>query len=218
MRNTQTEENYLKTIYHFEQEADMVSTNSIAHELGTSPASVTDMVKKLNDKGLVIYKPYHGTRLTEKGRKIALSIIRKHRLWEVFLVEKLNFSWEQVHEVAEQLEHIHSPELIRRLDTFLGYPKFDPHGDPIPTESGEIQERKTYDLVEIEAGETVTIAGVNLTETSFLQYLNKTGLVIGTEVIVLEKLAFDDSIELKVGDRSLIINGNVSRNLLVLRN
>src|SRR6201990_2370199 len=130
--NTLAEENYLKSIYHLSLDAVNVSTNQLAAFLNTKASSVTDMLKKLSDKGLINYTPYQGVTLTAAGEKIAVNIIRKHRLWEYFLVEKLGFKWDEVHEMAEEMEHISSNELIDRLDKFMGFPKYDPHGDPIP--------------------------------------------------------------------------------------
>src|SRR5580693_6558937 len=141
--NTFTEENYLKAIYHLSLQSESVSTNQIAASLNTKAASVTDMLKKLADKELINYTKYQGVTLTPQGEKIAVSIIRKHRLWEYFLVEKLNFKWDEVHDVAEELEHISSKELADRLDQFMGYPKYDPHGDPIPDSNGKL---KTHEL------------------------------------------------------------------------
>ena len=219
--HTETEENYLKCILRHSLGDEPVSTNTIAGDLGTSPASVTDMLKKLRDrqpKPLVNYTRYRGVTLTEAGRKIALSIVRKHRLWEVFLVEKLHFSWDNVHEVAEQLEHVNSPELIRAIDQFLGYPKFDPHGDPIPNEEGVIETRELYPLTDIEPGETVKVAGVRRSDQDFLQYLDKVGLTLDCEVEVVECLAFDDSLQLRIDGKDVIASGNVARNVMVLRN
>ena len=216
--HTETEENYLKCILRLSKpDGESVSTNEIANALGTSPASVTDMLIRLNKKKLVKYKAYKGAILSDAGRKIALKIVRKHRLWEVFLVEKLNFSWDNVHEVAEQLEHVDSPELIRGLDAFLSYPKFDPHGDPIPSETGEIVNRNTHLLIEIEEGESVIIAGVKRSDQDFLQYLDKTGLTINTRIKIKEKLPFDNSLQLEIGNNNLVVSGVVARNLKVLR-
>lgn len=220
MKNhTDTEENYLKTILRFSKNQERVSTNAIANYLGTSPASVTDMLKKLNKKpnSLVDYLPYKGVKLTPAGQKVALRIIRKHRLWEVFLVQKLKFSWDNVHEVAEQLEHIDSPELIRRLDEFLGFPKFDPHGDPIPNEEGEIEVRQTCLLADIAAGSCVHIASVENSSTEFLQYLEQVGLTLGKKVEVLQHLSFDDSVQLKVDGYPLVVSGSVAKNLRVIQ-
>lgn len=218
--HTETEENYLKAVFSLLPEKSddqgMVHTNAIAQHLGTSAASVTDMVKRLTKKGLLAYKPYHGVSLTDKGEKIALNIVRKHRLWEVFLVEKLQFSWDNVHEVAEQLEHIQSPELIRRLDSFLSYPKFDPHGDPIPSETGEIQKRETYRLADIQPNQSVTIVGVSTDETSFLQYLDKLGLTLGTKIQVTDRIPFDNSIQIEKDNMPIVISGNVAGCLAVM--
>lgn len=216
MQQTPTEENYLKTIFHLsKEEASLVNTNTIANELGTSAASVTDMLKKLNEKELVQYLPYRGVTLTEKGRKIAIHVIRKHRLWEVFLVQKLHFSWDNVHEVAEQLEHINSPELIRNLDIFLGYPQFDPHGDPIPTEEGEFAVRNTTPLHEINEHCEVVLFGVLSTHPPFLQYLDKLQLGIGKKFTVMEKLPFDNAMQLDIDGKSIVISGNIVEKLLV---
>jgi len=216
---TETEENYLKCILHYAQPQKPVSTNTIAKELGTSPASVTDMLKKLSERApnpLVNYTPYRGATLTETGRIAALRIVRKHRLWEVFLVEMLGFSWDNVHAVAEQLEHVESPELIRAIDKFLGYPKFDPHGDPIPAEDGTMISRDTRPLNQIKPGETVRIAGVKRSDPDFLQYLDTVGLTLDTHISVIACLAFDQSMQLQIGNNTLTIGGNVVDNLLVL--
>jgi len=220
--HTETEENYLKCILRYTlMGEDQVSTNTIANYLGTSPASVTDMLKKLSGKKertpLVNYTPYKGVSLTDNGKKIALSILRKHRLWEVFLVNKLNFSWDNVHEVAEQLEHIQSQELIRSLDEFLDYPKFDPHGDPIPSEDGRMELLDTPLLADIAEGETVVIASVKRSDPDFLQYLERLGLLINKRIKVKEKLKFDDSLEIIVDKKNMLISGTVSENLRVLR-
>ncbi|MDX1905804.1 MAG: metal-dependent transcriptional regulator [Bacteroidia bacterium] len=215
--HTETEENYLKCILRYSQPEEAVSTNTIANSLGTSPASVTDMLKKLSDKHLVQYQKYRGAVLTEEGRRIALSIVRKHRLWEVFLVDKLHFSWDNVHEVAEQLEHINSPELVRRIDAFLGFPKFDPHGDPIPSETGEMVARDTRLLAEVPVGEAVCIASVCRSDPEFLQYLDRAGLTLNQEVTVSERLGFDESLQLAIGTNHVVVSGTVARNLLVVK-
>lgn len=215
--HTETEENYLKCILRHSSDGQKVGTNTIANDLQTSPASVTDMIKKLKEKGLAVHEPYKGVELSPSGRKIALRIVRKHRLWEVFLVKKLNFSWDNVHEVAEQLEHIDSPELIKRIDEFLGYPKFDPHGDPIPTEDGEIITRATQALSEVESGEVVSIASVKRSDSDFLQYLDKLGLTINQHIKVLEKLNFDDSFLLEVDQNRIVVSGMVANNVMVMK-
>ena len=145
--HTLTEENYLKAIYKLhEDKPDKINTNAIAGLVDTAPASVTDMLRKLADKKLIRYAKYQGVSLTATGKKAAVSVIRKHRLWELFLVEKLGYSWDEVHEIAEQLEHIHSDSLVSRLSTFLGNPRMDPHGDPIPDENGNFHSRKSIPL------------------------------------------------------------------------
>lgn len=214
--HSSTEENYLKVIHHSSQDSSPVSTNAISKQLKTSPASVTDMIKRLSDKKLVDYQPYKGVRLTAEGRKIALKIIRKHRLWEVFLVNVLNFSWDAVHDTAEQLEHIDSPELIEKLDEFLDYPKFDPHGDPIPSATGEIVVRETIALSQCAAETTVTVAGVGEHSKDFLRYLDRIGLNIGVKVQILEKIEFDQSLMLDVKGREIVLSGEFAKHVLVL--
>ncbi|MEZ4775049.1 MAG: metal-dependent transcriptional regulator [Bacteroidia bacterium] len=216
-RQSETRENYLKCIFKFSGSGERVSTNTLANFLKTSPASVTDMIKKLKKDGLVDYLKHQGVTLTPAGKEIALKILRKHRLWEVFLVQKLNFSWDQVHDMAEQLEHIDSNELISALDKFLGSPNFDPHGDPIPNEKGEIPDRNTYFISEAEPGEEVVIASVGHSDPDFLQYLEKVGLTINRRVTVVEKLSFDNSLQIIVQGAQMVISGNVAHNLLVLR-
>lgn len=212
-----TEENYLKSIYKFSDGANPVSTSSIARDLLTTPASVTDMLKRLNEKGLVNYQAYKGALLSEEGKKVALKIIRKHRLWECFLVRVLSFSWDAVHDTAEQLEHIDSPELIEKLDEFLGFPKFDPHGDPIPSKDGIFEERETILLAECKAGFKVVIAGVNEHLPEFLQYLDRIGVTIGTEVDVVEKISFDQSILMNLNGREIILSGEFAKQIVVLK-
>src|SRR5690625_1351452 len=171
---TLAEENYLKTIFHLEYDnPEEVSTNAIAEQMDTRPSSVTDMIQKLAEKNLLIYKPYRGVQLTSHGKKMAAGIIRKHRLWEVFLVEKLNFSWDQVHDIAEQLEHIQSEELIDRLDRYLGNPKTDPHGDPIPDKNGILKPTAKKLLTDLEKNQEGVCVGVKETGAEFLQYLDK---------------------------------------------
>ena len=144
-----SEENYLKTIFHLQTKDDNVTTNELAEKLHTKPASITDMMKKLKTRKLVNYQPYQGFRLTPEGKKVALSIIRRHRLWEYFLAEKLKFNWDEVHEVAEQLEHVSNKKLIDKLDEYLAFPKFDPHGDPIPDTNGKMETGKQINLPEL---------------------------------------------------------------------
>jgi DtxR family Mn-dependent transcriptional regulator len=214
-----TEENYLKAIYKLaeaEPDAPGVSTNRIAAALETRPASVTDMLRRLAEKGLLDYEKYRGVHLTADGRRCALLTIRKHRLWEVFLVQQLGFNWDEVHEVAEELEHVQSPLLMRRLDAFLGFPVSDPHGDPIPGEDGSVQRAAHRLLADLAVGEVGTVAAVKNTQPAFLQYLSKVGLQLGSQLEVLDKVAFDNSFELRINqERTALISAEVSRNLFV---
>ena len=216
---SQTEENYLKGIYKLaeaEPDASGVSTNRIAAALATRAASVTDMLRRLADKGLLAYEKYRGVQLTPEGRRLALLTIRKHRLWEVFLVQQLGFSWDEVHDVAEELEHVQSPLLMRRLDAFLGHPALDPHGDPIPTEDGAVRRPATRLLADLLTGEHCLLAAVKNTSAPFLQYLDKVGLQLGARVEVLDKVIFDNSLEIKINNVHVaLISAEVSRNLLV---
>ena len=216
---SQTEENYLKAVYKLaEAEPDTpgVSTNRIAAALDTRAASVTDMLRRLADKGLLDYEKYRGVQLTPEGRRLALLTIRKHRLWEVFLVQQLGFSWDEVHDVAEELEHMQSPLLMRRLDVFLGHPTLDPHGDPIPTEEGAVRRPATRVLADLMAGEHGILAAVKNTSAPFLQYLDKVGLQLGASVEVLDKVIFDNSLEISINKSyTALISAEVSRNLLV---
>lgn len=213
---SQSEENYLKAIYHLSEHAQSgISTNAIAQKLATKASSVTDMVKRLAEKELLVYKKYQGVSLTELGRKIAAGVIRKHRLWEVFLVEKLNFSWDEVHDVAEQLEHIQSVKLINELDGFLGFPKTDPHGDPIPDKEGKfhpIQKRLLSTLKENESGVCV---GVDDSSSDFLKYLDKHKISLGKRIEVVAIEPFDGSLTIKVGDHQLSISNKISNNIYI---
>jgi len=213
---TLTEENYLKAILAISLNTDgKVSTNAIANEIGTSAASVSDMLKKLQDKKLIKYEKYKGVLLSKKGESKAINILRKHRLWETFLVNKLAFSWGEVHDVAEQLEHIKSEELVNRLDAFLGFPQFDPHGEPIPTKEGNLPKSNTVPLNEIKKGTKGKVMGVTLDETSFLDYLTRLNISIGTEIKVLETIRFDQSLSIKIEKQTQHISNDVAKHLLI---
>ena len=213
---TQAEENYLKTILSISLRNDgRISTNEIANEIGTSAASVSDMFKKLQEKKLIKYKKYQGVSLTKKGRKNATNILRKHRLWETFLVNTLNFSWDEVHIIAEQLEHIQSEKLIDELDDFLDKPKFDPHGDPIPSKEGKIPLSDFKSLNELKVGDKGIIMGVKLDKKSFLQYLNQIKIQIGVEIKIINKVNFDKSMEVKTKYKTFFLSNDVSKNLLI---
>lgn len=212
-----TEENYLKAIFKIvEREGKAASNNAISTEMNTTAASVTDMLKRLADKELINYKSHKGVTLTGKGNKIATHLIRKHRLWEVFLVDKLHFSWDEVHEMAEQLEHIQAPELVERLDDFLGSPKFDPHGDPIPDAEGKFTFRKQAPLLELEEGEKGVVVGVQDHSSAFLQYLDRLELVLGTEVQLVERFEYDDSVKIILnGQKEQVLSKKVAQNLFI---
>ncbi|MGI4022719.1 MAG: metal-dependent transcriptional regulator [Janthinobacterium lividum] len=212
-----TEENYLKAIFHLAaSNPQPVNTNQIAAALKTKAASVTDMLKKLAAKNMLEYERYQGVSLTEEGKTIALKIIRKHRLWELFLVEKLNFGWDEVHDLAEQLEHIQSVELIKRLDQFLGFPENDPHGDPIPDDQGAIKFCNFKPIAALTTGEGGTIAGVKDHSPLFLQYLEKMGLVIGKKILVKEVIEYDETVIIQTEKNSQInISKTAAKNILI---
>lgn len=210
------EENYIKTIFHLQQNVkNGVSTNAIAAQMDTKASSVTDMVQKLADKKVLSYVKYKGTSLTSKGTKIATSIVRKHRLWEVFLVDKLKFHWDEVHEIAEQLEHVHSDELIARLDKFLGHPDFDPHGDPIPDKDGNIKITEKKLLSQLKKKQRGVCVGVKETSSEFLQFLDKKNITIGSKIEVLGKEFFDGSMVIQVGRDQFFISKKTAENLYI---
>ena len=213
---TLAEENYLKAIFHLEQEFKReVSTNAIAEVMETKASSATDMVQKLADKGLLTYRKYKGARLSDEGEKIAIRVVRKHRLWEVFLVEKLNFQWDEVHHIAEQLEHVHSDELINRLDKFLDYPNYDPHGDPIPDKNGNIKSAQKRLLSELEKGSFGQLVAVRETSKEFLQFLDKRNIAIGSQIKVLGREFFDGSMVIQVKKEQFFISKVIAENLYI---
>ena len=213
--NTLAEENYLKAIYHLAVNDGNASTNQIASSLNTKASSVTDMLKKLADKALINYTPYQGVNLTPSGEKIAIGIIRKHRLWEYFLVEKLNFKWDQVHDLAEEMEHISSEELIDRLDEFMGYPKHDPHGDPIPDCNGRFDTHELKPVSTMTANQGGVISGVRDHSSSFLQYLDKKQLTIGCKIVITDIIEYDHSVVVQTGNKEIHISREVANNLLI---
>lgn len=214
---TSTTEDYLKAIFKLTGSAKLgVSTNSIAEELSTKASSVSDMVKKLAEKKLVNYIKYQGTTLTQEGEEIALRVIRKHRLWEVFLVEKLKFGWDEIHEIAEQLEHIRSPKLIDKLDEHLGFPKNDPHGDPIPDKNGIFPTLKKFKLNELTIGEKSILIGVSEDSKDFLRYLDGINLKLGSSIEILDYFQFDKSLKVKINNKTeLTFSELVAQNLNV---
>ncbi|MCW2119316.1 metal-dependent transcriptional regulator [Flavobacterium sp. 7A] len=213
---THSEENYLKAIYHLTTVSSSdVSTNAIAEMMETKASSVTDMIKKLAEKGLVNYKKYQGVSLTDPGSLAAKMIVRKHRLWEVFLVEKLDFSWDEVHDIAEQLEHIKSEKLINKLDDFLGNPTEDPHGDAIPDKNGEIQKVDKQLLSDLNIGQKGICVGVKDTSSEFLKYLDKQEISLGSLIEFIDKEEFDLSLKIKVDDKFLNISNKIASNIFM---
>ena len=212
-----TEENYLKVIHRLsEATSEDISTNAVAELMQTKAASVTDMLRKLADKGWVNYQKYQGVRLSPAGEKIALSIVRKHRLWEVFLVDKMGFNWDEVHEIAEQLEHIESDDLVNKLDAYLGFPKTDPHGDPIPNKEGILPELAYLHLSDIKAGKNCKLMGVAQDSAVFLQLLTKLNLNLGAALAIIEVNEFDRSVFVSINDAApIFISHEVAKNILV---
>ena len=217
-----SEENYIKAIFHLQTDGS-VTTNELAGELKTRPASVTDMMKKLRAKKLVHYEAYRGFRLTGEGRKLALLIIRRHRLWEYFLAEKLKFSWDEVHAVAEDLEHVSSKKLVDKLDEFLGFPRFDPHGDPIPDANGKIETAKQVCLADLPLNTTGFVCYVSDQSTEMLELLGHKNIAIGTRLEIKKKFSFDQSLEVRIRpsrkmpseQASTTISGELARNIFV---
>lgn len=211
-----SEENYIKGIYHLQSENGLVNTNALARELNTKAASVTDMLKKLKTKKILQYEKYHGFKLNENGNKIALLIIRKHRLWEYFLVFKLGFNWDKVHVIAEELEHVSSTELIKKLDDYLGSPKMDPHGDPIPDVNGRLPFIKQVNLYELPIKLTATVSSVSDQSSQMLEMLRHYGIGIGSQIRVNKIFDFDGSMEIKVSKQAAsIISEQVAKNIFV---
>ena len=200
MNYSSTEENYIKSIYHLSEDGDEnISTNEIAKQVNATAASVTDMLKKLKQKKIITYEKYQGVRLTKEGEKIAKSIVRKHRLWEVFLVEKLGYRWDKIHDIAEQLEHIKSEEMIDKLEKFLGFPKFDPHGDPIPDASLNIKAIKQTLLAKLKTGDKGKVVGVKDSSSKLLQHLDDLEIQLGTAIEIIDVIEFDNSVVVKIG-------------------
>jgi DtxR family transcriptional regulator, Mn-dependent transcriptional regulator len=216
MKVSSSKENYIKAIFHLQEEDGIVTTNALAKQLDTRAASVTDMLKKLKTQKLLLYEKYRGFRLSPEGKRIALQIIRKHRLWELFLVKKLRFGWEEVHEMAEELEHMGSKKLIDRLDEFLGYPKSDPHGDPIPDSSGKVPVKKQMNLLDMKLNMPAVVSNISDQSPGILELLRDKGLGLGTKVEIKKRFSFDNSVELKVKNLPAVtISGNVAKNVFV---
>lgn len=211
-----SEENYIKAIYHLQQQDDMVTTNEVAASLKTRPASVTDMMKKLKAKKLLNYEPYQGFRLTTEGAKVALGIIRRHRLWEYFLAEKLKFTWDEVHEVAEDLEHVTNKKLIDKLDEFLGFPRVDPHGDPIPDANGRIEVTRKICLTELPVNKAAQVNSVSDQSSKILELLEHKKISIGTRLEIKKRFDFDQSLEVRIGRQpAFTISKQLAENIFV---
>ena len=213
---TRAEENYLKALYHLsDHDRELVSTTELADRLDTKPSSATDMLQKLHEKSLVAYTKYKGAKLSTKGRLKASQIVRKHRLWEVFLVDKLDFGWEEVHEIAEQLEHIKSTELVERLDQFLGCPTTDPHGDPIPDQMGHIVAIQKSLLADQAEDSSAILMGIKDSDAEFLTYLSQKNIKLGSCITVLDKEPFDQSMTIEIDGQIHFISKIISNNLYV---
>lgn len=213
---TRAEENYLKAVLKIgDRDQHPVTTNAISQEMQTTAASVTDMLKRLAEKGLLNYEKYRGVTLTPEGRELAVQLIRRHRLWEVFLVDRLQFAWDEVHDLAEELEHINSDELMNRLDDYLGNPKFDPHGDPIPNADGKFTLRIQVPLTELASGQQGVIVAVKEHSNAYLAHLNELGVAITGRVRVIEKFDYDDSMRVDLGGEPVSMSYKVARNILV---
>jgi DtxR family Mn-dependent transcriptional regulator len=213
---TQSEENYLKAIFHLQEEEDGgISTSSLSEKLSTKAASVTEMIKRLAEKELVDYQKYYGVQLTDTGRNHALLIIRKHRLWEYFLVERLNFNWDEVHDVAEQLEHIKSPKLVEELDAFLGRPEYDPHGDPIPDAKGNLPEYPKKKLSQLNTGDYGICKGFNDNSSAFLQFVAKQDIGLDTPIRVVNIESFDQSMTVLVHKKEVLLSKTATDNIYI---
>lgn len=211
-----TEENYLKALLRITLEqnnSEGAGTNQLAGKLNVRPATATDMLKKLKEKQLVNYEKYGKISLTAAGRDLAVAIVRKHRLWETFLYEKLGFSWDEVHDIAEQLEHIKSDKLVEQLDKFLGYPQFDPHGDAIPSADGDYVNENRETLAEAEVGKQYTVIAVKDNSPAFLQYVSQMGIGINSVTEVVERYDFDNSLALKVAGNKINISDKVAQSI-----
>lgn len=215
MNYTTSEENYLKAIFHLQSAEGKVTTTAVAGQLHTRPASVTDMMKKLNAKKLLNYKPYYGFSLSAEGKRIALLVVRRHRLWEYFLSEKLKFGWNEVHTLAEELEHVSSRELTDRLDAYLGYPAFDPHGDPIPDSKGRIKTITSVSLLQLALNQPAVVCRVTNQTAELLELLQHKQIGIGTRVEVKKHFDFDHSLEVRIKQQTVNISEQLARNIFV---
>ncbi|MBI3193763.1 MAG: metal-dependent transcriptional regulator [Ignavibacteriae bacterium] len=214
MVNSSTED-YIKSIYRLEREDETVLTTSLAKHLGIGAGSVTDMIKKLSEKQLLHYEPYQGVKLTEDGKRLALKMVRRHRLWEMFLVTFLNYTWDEVHDEAERLEHVTSDELENRLDKALGFPKVDPHGDPIPTAEGELNEISFTSLSDCNINTEGIIVRVSDDSPEVLQLLTKLGLGLNTKLLITQKVKYDGSVIIKMKNREIPLSPVMARSIFI---
>ena len=221
MTNTnlsKSEENYLKSIFNLSEFGNkQVATNSISKVLNIEPASVTDMIKKLSKKKLIYHEKYKGSTISKSGIKIALQIIRRHRLWEVFLYDKLNFKWDKIHDIAEELEHVSSEELIDNLDKFLKYPQIDPHGDPIPNKLGEMNFVDKISISDLNVNENGIVSRIINEDEEFFNLLKKLKIEIGTEVKIIDKIEYDESIEILINKKTVIISKDIANNIKITK-
>ena len=208
-------EDYLKSIYKLQEGGGRVSTSSLSEWLGVSAPSVTEMIKKLADEGILTHTPYKGVELTAEGRKRALKILRRHRLWELFLVEVLKYPWHEIHDEADRLEHFTSEKLERRLDEALGFPRTDPHGDVIPRTDGSIEPVEYRSLSEVESGETVTVSRVNDASSQVLQYASRLGIGLKRRIKVKEHVEFDGSLRVEIGRKEQFVSAKLAENIFV---
>ena len=216
MKYSASKENYIKAVFHLQQEQQAVTTNALADALQTKPASVTDMLKKLKTEKLLQYEKYRGVKLTAEGKKVAVQIIRKHRLWEFFLVQKLQFGWEEVHDIAEELEHISSKKLIDRLDAFLDFPQSDPHGDPIPDASGKMPALRQSAVCDMPLNSTGIVNGIGDQSAEMLELLKHKNIQLGTRLEIKRKFEVDGSVEIKIRSQQPVnISQHVAKKLLV---
>jgi DtxR family transcriptional regulator, Mn-dependent transcriptional regulator len=217
LKISKSKENYLKAIFHLQSVHKLVTTNELASALRTTPASITDMLKKLKKEKLLIYEPYRGFTLNSKGEKEALQIIRKHRLWEYFLVKQLDFGWSEVHEMAEELEHASNKKLIDRLDSFLNYPRSDPHGDPIPDSEGKFnRQQKRIPLSKLGSNKRATVLAISPQTSEILELLQHKNILIGSQISIRKKFSFDDSLEIKMKNGKIVtISASVAKNIMV---
>lgn len=218
---TQVEENYIKALLHLASQdramtqQEGVGTNDLAAYLQVKPSTVNEMLKRLKEKELVNHKKYGKINLTAAGKRTGLGIVRKHRLWETFLCTKLEFDWDEVHDIAEQLEHIRSDKLIDKIDKFLGYPKYDPHGDPIPDNHGNIPKRDTQKLSNVGLDHSCRVLAVRDTSTAFLQYLEQLNIAINTIIEIKEKIPYDGTLRVEIDGKAAVLSNKVSENILV---